>query len=169
MPGTVNAASPAAGSVGRQDVDRTETLRQRLGDLTRVSRGPNAGTVDAAAAAVDVDALRHQVDVLLPAIHHVIPQQDLGKPGAVGLHAGIAAILLHGRQPAEDHGPRRGGQHGGTRLGSPGIDRKNLARHTRGNERRDHAIGRPRFLRTRLEHQAELQRNRRQPQRVDAG
>ena len=90
MPGTVKAASPACGSSGGWTSIGPEPLGQGLGDLSGVSRRPDARAIDAAAAAVDVDALDHQVEVVFPVIDDVVAQQDLGEAGAVGLHARVA-------------------------------------------------------------------------------
>ena len=65
-PGTVNAARPAFGSSGGSGVTRPSRCAMRLGDLPRVPAGPDAGAVDAAAAAVQEHAVDHHVEILLP-------------------------------------------------------------------------------------------------------
>ena len=55
--------------LGRLRLDRAESLGQRLGDLLRVTRRPDARTIDAAAAAVEKMLSSHQVDVRFPVIH----------------------------------------------------------------------------------------------------
>ena len=54
-------------------------------------------------------------------------------------------------------------------VAAAGIDRDGLARDAGLEERLGHAVRRPRLLRARLEHQADLHRDDRQPQRVHAG
>ena len=117
-----------------------------------------------------VDAVDHQVEVLLPVVDLVVAQQDLAEAGAVGLHARVALVLLDGRRAAEDQAARAVLQHRGAdvarrrdrcamaSLGDAGLE-----------ERLRHAIRRPRLLRAGLEHQADLQRDDRQPERVHAG
>ena len=80
----------------------------------------------------------------------------------------IAAVAIDRRRAAEDHRPVARFEHGRAGLGFAGIKRERLARHARFGERGEDAVRRPRLLRTGLEHQAHLQRNHRQPQRVHA-
>ena len=89
-PGTVNAASADFGILGRQRPTAASRLADRLGDLSRVAAGPDAGAVDAAAAAVDEDAVDHDVEVLFPLIDLVVAEEDLGEARAVRLHARVA-------------------------------------------------------------------------------
>ncbi len=77
-----------------------------LGDLLGVPRRPDARAVDAAAAAVDEDAVDHDVEVLLPLIDLVVAEEDLAEAGAVRLHARVALVLLDGGGAAEDQAAR---------------------------------------------------------------
>src|SRR5205807_2351652 len=83
--------------------DRTQPLRQRGSDLLRVTRGPNAGAVDASAAAVEEHAIYHHVDVLFPIVDNIVAKQDLRESWTMRLHFRIAAITLDRRSAAEDH------------------------------------------------------------------
>ena len=65
------------GMIGRQRPDGGETLRQRVGDLARVAARPDAGAVDAAAAAVEEHAVDHHVEKLLPPIDLIVAEQNL--------------------------------------------------------------------------------------------
>src|SRR5262245_25632469 len=88
--------------IRRQRPDGGKPLRDRIGDLARMPAGPDAGAVDAAAAAVQEHAVDHHVEELLPAIDLIVPDQDLGKAGTVGLDRRVAAIAVHGRRAAEN-------------------------------------------------------------------
>ena len=114
------------GVIRRQDFDRTQSFGQGLGDFLRVPRGPDAGAVDAAASAVEVDALDHQIQVVLPAVDQVVAQQDLGEAGTMRLDARVAAVLLDRRRAAEDHGPLAARQHGGTGRGLTRIESEDV-------------------------------------------
>ena len=93
------------------------------------------------------------------------PGELLGR--TMRLHAWIAAILLHRGAAAKDQAARAACEHRGPDVAKAGIDRDRLLGDAGLVERLRHAIGRPRLLRSRLEHQADLHRNDRQPQRVD--
>src|SRR5207249_3254750 len=95
----------------RQRLDGTHAQGQCRGDFLRVARYPDAGAVDAATAAVDEDAVYHDVEVFLPLIHLVVAQDDLAEAGAVRLHARVALVLLDGRRAAEDQAARAVIQH----------------------------------------------------------
>ena len=169
-PGTVNAARPAFGSSGGRGSIGPDPLGEGLGDFLGVPRGPDARAVDAAAAAVEVDAVDHQVEVLFPIVDQVVAEQDLAEAGAVGLHVRVALVALDGgacrrrsccarNWPAPPRRRRR--RRDRSQIASGGMPAS--------DERRRHAIRRPRLLRAGLEHQADLHRNDRQPQRVHAG
>src|SRR5262245_30035877 len=87
---------------GRLDFDRSETCRKSFGDFFGVPRGPNAGTVDTSAAAVEVNAIDHDIDILLPFIHHIVTKQDLAESRTVDLHARIAFVSLDSLCAAEN-------------------------------------------------------------------
>ena len=101
-----------------------------------------------------IDAFDHQIEVLFPLVDHVVPQQDLGETGAVSLHARIAVVPLDGCRAAEDHRSFASGQDRRTGRGFARVEREHLPGDSRFDEGRDHAVRRPRFLRSRLEHQA---------------
>ena len=105
--GTVNAARADFGIFRRQRLDRARCAAARASAIfLRVPRRPDAGAVDAAAAAVDEDAVGHDVEVLLPFVDLVVAQQDLAEAGAVGLHARVALVLLDRGRAAEDQAAR---------------------------------------------------------------
>jgi hypothetical protein len=155
--------------VRRQRRNGGQTASQGVGDFTRVAAGPDAGAVDAAAAAVEEHAVGHHVDELLPAIHLVVAEEDLGETRPVRLHARIPAVSIHGGRAAENQVAAAAVEHGGADVAAARIHGDCLARHTRREEGFGHAIGRPGFLRTRLENETDLQRDDRQPQRMNAG
>src|SRR5215471_16028428 len=104
---------------------------------------PDARTVDAPAAAVHVNAIDHNVEVLLPLIDLVVAEEDLAEPGAVGLHPRVALILLDSRGAAEDQAPRTLLEHRGADVTQAGIDGDSLPGYSRLDERGGHAVGRP--------------------------
>jgi len=81
---------------GRQRPDGGQPLRQRIGDLARVTACPDAGAVDAAAATVDEHALDHHVEVLLPPVNLVVAAHILEIPPALG--AQFSQNVLHDEQ-----------------------------------------------------------------------
>src|SRR5262245_22606609 len=86
--------------------------RDRVCNLTRVATCPNAGAIDAAAAAVDENALHHHVEIILPVVHLVVAEKDLGKSRPVSLHAWIAAVSIDSGRSAEDQTAIAAIQHG---------------------------------------------------------
>ena len=74
------------GIVRRQGTHARQPLSHRVG-ISRVAARPDARAVDAPAAAVGEHAVDHHVEVLLPVIHLVVAEQNLGEAGAVRLHA----------------------------------------------------------------------------------
>src|SRR5512133_2983276 len=78
--------------IGWQGTHRRQPLRERLGDLARVAARPYPGRVDAATPAVTEYAVHHQIEVLLPVIHLVVAEDDLGEAWTVRLDLRIAAI-----------------------------------------------------------------------------
>ena len=125
--------------------------------------------VDATAAAVQVDAIDHQVQVFFPVVDDVVAQQDLGKAGAVDLDSRVALVLLDGLSAAEHHRPLAGGQQGPAGIVAAGVQRERFGGNPGGDQGGDNAVRSPRFLRTGLQDQSELQRHGGQPQRVHAG
>ena len=150
-------------------VDRAKPLCQRLGDFARLTRCPDAGTIDATAAAVQIDAVHHQVQIPLPLVHHVVAEEDFAETGAVDLHARIAVIALHRLGAAEYLHPRAAVDHFGAHFTAAGINADRFARHAGLEKRGCHAIRRPRLLRPGLEHEADLHRDNRHPERVNPG
>ena len=96
----------------RQRTNGRQPLADRLGNLARVPAGPDAGAVDAASAAVDEDALDHQVEVVLPAIDLIVAEQNLREARAVRLHTRIAAVAIDRGCAAEDEAAGAGVEHG---------------------------------------------------------
>ena len=137
-------------------------LRDGLG----MSRNPDARAIDAAAAAVDEDAVGHDVEILGPVVDFVVAQDDLAEARAVRLHARVSLVLLDGGGAAEDQAPLTVGQHGSADVAKSGIDGDSLFGNAGLAKGLGHAIGRPRFLRPRLEHESNLQWNDWQPERV---
>ena len=169
-PGTVNAARLASGWSGGSGAIAREPLGDRVGDLARVAAGPDARAVDAAAAAVQRTRCR-------PSRRDTSPSDRPGRRRS-------GSSRSRGRAPARADcrdSDRRSAVPPKIRLRPqlsstaaptsppPGIDRDRLARNAGLEERLGHAVRRPRLLRARLEHQADLQRDDRQPQRVHAG
>ena len=157
------------GMFGRQRPNRGQPLRDRVGDLARVTAGPDARAVDAAPPAVDEHALDHHVEMRLPSVDLVVAEQDLREPRAVRLDARIAAVAIDGRLAAEDQAAGEAVEHGGTAVRFARIDRDRFARDAGLGKRRRHAVRRPRLLRSRLQHEPDLHRDDRHPERVDTG
>ena len=169
VPGTVNAARLASGwSVGSGRISAMR-FAMRFGDLAAVPARPDSRAVDAAASAVCKHAVDHHVEVFLPAVDLIVPDQDLREARAVRLHPRVAAIPIDRRGPAEDQASRAAVEDGGADIAFTRIDRDRFARDAGLEERFGHAERRPRLLRTGLQHEADLHRNDRQPQRVHAG
>src|SRR6266566_8925560 len=116
----------------------------------RVPGGPDAGTVDAAPPAVEKHAVHHDVEVLLPAVHHIVTQQNLAEAWPVDLNARVAFVSHHGRGPPEDHAAAGAPDHFGAYISAARVDGDRLPRHARPEERSRHAIGSPRLLRARF-------------------
>src|SRR5207249_9388715 len=134
-----------------------------------VARRPDAGAVDAAAAAVEEHAVRHDVDVLLPVVHHVVAEYDLAEPGSVDLHTRIAFVTLDGGRAAENHAAAAAPDYLGAHVTEAGINRDRFLWHARFRKCRSHAVRRPGLLRTGLEQQSNLHRDHGQPKRMHAG
>ena len=156
------------GVVWRQGAHTGELVGQGLGDFARVPTRPNSGAVDTAPSAVQENAVDHHVQELFPPIDLIVPQQDLREPGTVRLHRRVAAVPLNRRRAAEDEIPAAALQHRRADIASAGVHRNRLARNARLSEGFGHPIRRPRFLRPRLQHKADLQRDDRQPQCMHA-
>src|SRR5688500_2116218 len=116
--------------LGRQRPYGREPLRECVGDLARVTAGPDPRAVDAAPAAVDEHAVDHHVEVLLPPIDLVVAKQDLRKAGAMCLHAGIPAIPIDRRLAAEDEAAREVLEDRGAAIRLSWIYRDGFARNT---------------------------------------
>src|SRR5205814_179287 len=106
--------------------------------------------------------------MLLPVIYFVIAEDDLAETRTVDLDARIAFVTFDRFGAAENLGALTATDHFGAHLTRAGIDADRLARHAGSEERRRHPIRRPGLLRTRFEHQPDLQRNHRHPERVHA-
>ena len=128
-PGTVNAARADFGSSGGSGSTGPICAAMASAIFLRVPRRPDAGAVDAAAAAVDEDAVDHDVEVLLPLVDLVVAEEDLAEAGAVRLHARVALVLLDGGGAAEDQAARAVLQHRGADVAEAGIDGDGLLRH----------------------------------------
>ena len=155
--------------IRRQRPHVCQPARDRIGDVAGVPARPDPGTIDAAAAAVQEHAVDHHVEKLFPAIHLIVADEDLRESGTVRLHRRITAIAIHRRRAAENQVAPAVFEDGGADIALAGIDRDGLARNAGGEEGFRHAIGRPWLLRSRFEHEANLQRNHRQPQSVHTG
>src|SRR3954468_13695218 len=116
-----------------------------------MARGPNARAIDAAAAAVDVDGFHQEVEIVGPAVDHVVAEENFGEAGAVCLDLGIAAIAFDGCAAAEDHRAVACFEDGSTGFGFAGIQGERLAWHTGFGECREDSVRRPRLLWARLE------------------
>ncbi len=106
--------------------------------------------------------------ILFPLVDDVVAQENLREARPVGLHLRVAAVTFDRRGAAEDHCPLTRLQHCRTCFRLARIERERRPRHTRLGERGEDAIGRPGLLRSRLQDQPQLKRNRRQPQRMHA-
>src|SRR3954447_2701843 len=53
---------------GRQRLDRSETFGESFSDFAGVPRRPDSGAIDAAAAAVDVNAFHHEIEIVGPTV-----------------------------------------------------------------------------------------------------
>ena len=76
-PGNRESRQPTVRVVHRQRSHRAQSLGQGVCDLGGVPAGPDARATDATAAAVDVDAVGNQVDVIFPIVDLVVAQEDL--------------------------------------------------------------------------------------------
>jgi len=150
-------------------LDRRQPRRQSFGDLPGVRRHPHARGVDARPPPVLDDRGHHHVDVPLPVGARVRSQHDLAVAGAMHLDARVVQVGLRGRHVAEHHAAPAAAQDlaGAGVVG--GVEAEGLLRHAGCHESLDHSVGRPRLLAARLQHQRRAQRDRRHPQRVDAG
>ena len=107
--------------------------------------------------------------MLLPLVHDVVAEQNFAETGAVHLDARITMIPLHRFRAAKNLHATATVDDFRAHLAAAGINADGFARHARLEKRRRHAIGRPRLLRTGLEHEADLHRDDRHPERVHAG
>jgi hypothetical protein len=133
-----------------------------------MAAGPDAGAVDAAAAAVEKNAVHHHVKKVLPAIDLIVADHDLRESRTVRLDRRVAAVPIHGRGAAEDQIAAGAFEHGGADVALTGIHRDRFAGDAGLEESFGHAVRRPRLLRPGFEDQADLQRDYRQPQGVHA-
>src|SRR6185295_4085585 len=131
LPGNRERRDRRGRIVRRLGVNRAEPFGERLRDFLRVTRRPDARTIDAAAAAVEVNAVRHQIEILLPLIHHVVAEQDFAEARAVNLHARIPVIALHGFGAAEDFDAMTTIDDLGAHLPAARINADGFARHAR--------------------------------------
>ena len=53
---------------------RAKALGEGFGDFLGVARGPHARAVNTATSAVFVNAVGHEIEIVLPLIHHVVAQ-----------------------------------------------------------------------------------------------
>src|SRR5262249_15303473 len=82
--------------------DGAKTASQRIRNLPSIARYPDARAVDATSAAVDGNALSHEVKVVFPTVRAVIADQNFAETRSVDLHTRIAGVLLHSGRAAED-------------------------------------------------------------------
>src|SRR5205085_11268955 len=116
------------------------------------------------AAAVDEDAVHHDVEVFAPVVHLVVAEEDLAEAGAVRLDARVALVLLDGGGAAEDEAARAVGEDGGADVAEAGVDGDGLAGDAGLDERLRHAVRGPGLLRAGLEDEANLHGDDRQPE-----
>ena len=131
-------------------LDGPEAFGQRGGDFFGVARRPDAGAVNTPAAAVQVNAIHHDIDVLVPLIDHVVTEQEFAKAWAVDLHARIAFVALDCLSAAENFDPPNFADDFGAHLAAAGINADAFAGHTSLEERGVHTIWRPWLLRAGL-------------------
>ena len=103
-PGTVNAARLAFGSSGGFGSTGPSRSARACAISLCVARSPDARAVNAAASAIEKDAVGHDVEILLPVVHHVVAEQNLAEARPVHLNARVASIALHRRGAAKNHG-----------------------------------------------------------------
>src|SRR5690606_32643174 len=94
---------PRFGMVERARLDLRETLRERLRDLSPVTRHPDARRVDARAAAVRRDRLDDDVDPLGPVVDSILADEDLAPARSMALDAVVLLPAPRRRHVAEDH------------------------------------------------------------------
>ena len=97
------------------------------------------------------------------------PSRIFEKPGPCACTFGVAAIAIDRRRAAEDERALAVIEHGRPDVAAAGINRDRFARDARLKERFGHAVRRPRLLRAGLEHEPDLHRDDRQPERMHAG
>ena len=84
------------------------------------------------------------------------------------LHARIALVTLNGFGAAKNFRALAAVDHFRAHFSSAGINADRFRWHARGKECRRHPVRRPGLLRARLEDEADLQRNDRHPECMDA-
>src|SRR5262245_27424320 len=114
--------------IGRQRLHFSQTLSQGVRNLSRVTAGPDSGTVDASTPAIDGDAFGHEIEILRPMIDLVISDEDLGESGTVRLHAGIAAVTLDRCCASKDQAAIAAFEDRRSDIGLAGIKRDGLSR-----------------------------------------
>ncbi len=169
LAGNREGSQGGLGIIGRQRLDRSHALGQRLGNFACMPGNPNAGTVDAPPAAVDQDAVHHDIEILFPVIHLVVAQKNFAESRTVRLDTRVAFVLLDGGGASENQAARTPGQHRRAHVAKAGVNGNRLFRHSRLDKSLRHATGGPRLLGAGLEDQADLHRNDRQPKGVHAG
>src|SRR5688572_17400215 len=122
----------------------------------------------AAPAAVQEHAVDHDIEIALPLIHLIVPEQNLRKARTMRLNARITTIALHCGAAAEDQAASAMLEHGRADVGLPRIHGDGRTRNPCLEERFRHAERGPRLLWAWLEHEPNLQRDDRQPERVHA-
>ena len=129
-----------------------------------MTRGPDAGRVDTTPAAVLVNTVDHQVEIILPAIHDIITQQNLTEAGPVCLHVGITFVFVNRLLATEQHDSLTEFGHRRTHIVRTRVHRNTFTGNACLTEGFGHPIGCPWFRRTRLQHQANLHRQDRHPE-----
>src|SRR5262249_60944787 len=106
-----------------------EFLRHRVGNFPRVSAGPDARAIDAAATAVDEDAFDHHVEITLPVIDLIVADENLRKSWTVDLDARVAPVTIDGRSAAKDQAALTGVEDRGADITKPRVNRNRFARN----------------------------------------
>src|SRR6185369_10924890 len=107
--------------------DRAKAFGQRGGDFLGMPRSPDAGAVNTTAAAVQEDAVHHQINVLFPIVHFIIAEQYFAEAWTVDLHARIALVAFDGFGAAENFGALAAVDHFSAHFARAGINADRLA------------------------------------------
>src|SRR5437660_1841132 len=148
LAGNRKCREAGSGIIGPFDFDWPKPFGKGCSDFFAMPRSPDTGAVDATAAAIGVNALGNEIDVLRPVIDHVVAEDNFAEPGPVDLDARVAFVTLDGFGAAENFHSLAAIDDFGPHFGAAGINADRLTRHIGFEERCGHAIRRPWFLRT---------------------